>query len=423
MQLRAHDRGDYERARPSIIERVGHAAAQHDVLVLPEGTFPAYVLGDASIDARLLADVTGELARIARSTGCVIVAGAAVRRGDALYNSALVVDRDGSLAGSAEKIFLWHFDRQWFAPGTSIAPVETSIGRFGVLVCADGRMPGIGRTLVDRGAELLVMPTAWVTSGRDPQRLENLQADLLARVRAFENGVPFIAANKCGVEMGMVAYCGKSQIVDRSGELVAIGSQDREEVVSAQIELGAPAPHRASFAEPQARTMAGDRTLRIAIAAGALPHDVKDRLRILEADLAIAAIGADDTSALDREVPTIRIDATLALDPATLLSARLAGFRAAILDAATPQPWLERIARTRAAELRIYVAVFDRSAPRAYAVDPDGAIIAGTFGDFTIASFVLDPRRTQQTLVAPGTDVAAGAELVRSLALAPAERA
>ena len=93
------------------------------------------------------------------------------------------------------------------------------------------------------------MPTAWVTSGRDPHMLENLQADLLGRIRAFENGVPFIAANKCGVERNMVAYCGKSQIVSASGEVVALASQTDEELLSAQLELRTPAPYRSRVAQ------------------------------------------------------------------------------------------------------------------------------------------------------------------------------
>jgi hypothetical protein len=98
-----------------------------------------------------------------------------------------------------------------------------------------------------------------------------------------------------------------------------------------------------------------------------------------------------------------------------LVAYRLAGYRVAILDAVASHPWLERIARARAAELRMYVIVFDRAAPRAFAVDPDGAIVAGTFEDFRIASFALDPRRTEQTLVAPNTDVAEGVALVQAL--------
>lgn len=415
LQLRAHDRAGYERHRASILERIERAAAGHDLLVLPEGTFPAYVLGNAAIDDRSVADAIAELARIARSASCAIVAGAALRRGDELHNGAVVVDRDGSLAGSAEKIFLWHFDRQWFEPGSAIAPIETSIGRLGVLICADGRMPGIGRALVDRGAELLVMPTAWVTSGRNPHELENLQADLLAQVRAFENGTPFVAANKCGVELGMVAYCGKSQIVDAAGDVVAIASQTGEELLSARIELTAPSPKRVRIPSIPPRDGDGSRVLRLVLVAGELPADIAERLRILEADLALAERGVDDLATLDAAIPTVRVDASDAFDPGLLLQHRMAGYRVAILDAPAAHPWLERVARARAAELRLYVIVFDRARARAYAIDPDGAIVAGTFDDYAIASFALDARRTVQTLVAPRTDVAEGIRLVQSL--------
>ena len=420
LQLTAHDRNDYERLRASLFERVAAAARAHDLLVLPEGTFPAYVLGDPSVDERLLADVETRLARIAREHTCVIVAGAAARRGEALFNSAIVIDRDGTLAGSAEKIFLWHFDRQWFAPGERIAPVQTAVGNLGVLVCADGRMPGIARALVDGGAEMLVMPTAWVTSGRDPEQLENIQADLLGRVRAFENGVPFVAANKCGIELCMVAYCGKSQIVTASGEIAAIGSQTGEEVVSAQIVAGAPAPHRSAAGTVRARTANADRSLRVAFSPDPLPADIGERLRVLEADLALAADGRDDFPILDAALPTARIDAAAAFDPGTLVRYRRAGYRAAVLTSNAPQPWLERIARSRAAELKLYVVVFDRAARRAYAIDPDGVVIAGSFDSFALPNFVLDPRRTEQTLVAPGTDVAAGVERVEALTRATA---
>jgi predicted amidohydrolase len=415
LQLRAHDRDDYERLRDSLFKRIEGAARDRDLLVLPEGTFPAYVLGDSTVDERLVAGVTVELSRIARSATCVIVAGVAVRRDGLLQNGAIVIDRDGRVAGSADKLFLWHFDRQWFAPGTAIEPVRTSLGTLGVLICADGRMPGIARALVDRGAELLVMPTAWVTSGRDPQMLENLQADLLGRIRAFENGVPFVAANKCGVELNMVAYCGKSQIVDAAGEVVALASQTDEECISAQLELRAPAPHRSALPNLAPRVSQAARGMRIAIDNSSLPADIGARLGILENDFALAAQGDDDLASLDRNIATVRLDANEVFDPGVLVAYRLAGYRVAVLDGNASHGWLERIARARAAELRMYVIVFDRAARRAYAVDPDGTVVAGTFGAFDIASFALDPARTEQTLVAPGTDVAAGIELVQSL--------
>jgi predicted amidohydrolase len=398
-----------------MLERIERAASAHDLLVLPEGTFPAYVLGDDAVDERSVTHATTQLARIARTTQCVLVVGAAVHRDGTLYNSALVIDRDGSLAGSAEKIFLWHFDRQWFASGSAIAPIQTSIGMLGVLICADGRMPGIARALVDRGAELLVMPTAWVTSGRDPQTLENVQADLLARVRAFENGVPFIAANKCGIELGMVAYCGKSQIVDAAGEILALGSQHDEALVSAAAELALARPQRATLPSPEPRTSSAQNALRVVISVDPLPADIDTRLRILEADVALCASGSDGFAQFDRAIPAARIDARDAFDPGALVLYRLSGYRAIVLDARATHPWLERIARARATELRMYLIVFDREAQRAYAIDPDGALIAGTFDGYRIASFALDPRRTEQTLVAPGTDVAEGLARVESI--------
>ncbi len=402
LQLGAHDRADFETAELSFRTEIARAAREHDLLVLPEGTLPAYVLGDDRVDDEAVARALDRLQSIARETTCVIVAGAAVRRAGKLYNSAVVINADGTIAGSAEKIFLWHFDRKWFAPGERIEPVATRAGRLGVLICADGRMPRIAQTLVDRGAELLVMPTAWVTSGRDPNALENIQADLLARVRAFENGVPFVAANKCGVEMNMVAYCGKSQIVDHTGEVVAIASQHEPALIDASIVLGMGSPNRAAMLVPAKRA---PRTgaARVAFSLDSV-DDVARRLDILDAQEFISP-GSEEC-----------IDAEIALDPGALARYRAAGYRRIFLDAKRSHPWLERIARARAAELRIFIIVFDRERDRAYGVDPDGAVVAGTYDGFRIASIAMDFRRTNETTIAPGTDVEAGLATVASIA-------
>ncbi|MGB8624909.1 MAG: carbon-nitrogen hydrolase family protein, partial [Candidatus Cybelea sp.] len=245
MQLQARDRGAFSGAFQNIVDTVARAARNADLLVLPEGTIPGYVLGHEPLDARQVDDALGELAKIARAAETVIVVGAAIAERGMQRNGAVVIDADGSLAGRADKLFLWHFDRRWFAGGERLAPVRTRVGSLGVLVCADGRLPTISRALVDDGADLLVMPTAWVTSGRDPSALENVQADLLARVRAYENRVPFVAANKCGSELGMVAYCGKSQIVDAGGEIVAIASEREPETLLAPVTLGSQRAQRA----------------------------------------------------------------------------------------------------------------------------------------------------------------------------------
>jgi predicted amidohydrolase len=415
VQLRAHDRADFARVEDTIVAASAEAAARAELVVLPEGTFPAYVLGDAreARDAANVEAAVGRLCNLARDASAVIVAGVVVRNADVVKNAALVIDRDGSVAGRADKLFLWHFDRLWFEPGARIAPIRTAVGSLGVLICADGRLPTIARTLVDLGAEVLVMPTAWVTSGRDPGALENVQADLLARVRAFENDVPFVAANKCGVELGMVAYCGKSQIVDASGEIVAIAAEHEAETLVADVYCARPRPYRVPLLEPQPRQMTIASPVRVAISCDALPVDGSERLRILDDAFAITPADDDRLTDLDRVVPTVAGGDDLFHDPGALVSYRRAGYRLAVWFNASPSPWTERIARARALELRLYVVVLDGG--RAFAVDPDGIIIAGTFDGYRIASFLLDPRKTSETSVAPGSDIAEGLEHVAAV--------
>lgn len=415
LQLQAIDRSDFASSLENTMEAVRQAARDAELLVLPEATFPGYVLGEESLEEEAIGVAMRGLADLARSTHTVIVAGAAARSGADVRNSAFAIDSDGSLAGRTDKLFLWHFDRRWFAPGTQLAPVRTSVGTLGVMICADGRLPTIARALVDRGAEMLVMPTAWVTSGRDPRALENVQADLLARVRAYENGVPFVAANKCGAELGMVAYCGKSQIVGAGGELLALASEQRAEWIAADIALAAERPPRVALVQPVARVAAGDAPVRIALSFDPLPDDIDHRLAVLEDDYALSLRDNRRLALLDAAIPVARVDDATVRDPAGLVGYRRAGY-SLICWTAGGGEWTERLARARALELRIYLVVFDLGAARAFAVDPDGAVLAGTFSDYRLASFSLDPRKVRQTAVAPGTDILEGLQLVSDAA-------
>lgn len=415
MQLRAHDVGDFPACLDRIIAGVRQAALESDLIVLPEGTFPGYVLGRAAFDENAVAAALSLLGDIAAATATVIVAGAAVSTETGIRNGALVIDANGSPAGRADKVFLWHFDRRWFAPGDRLEPIATTLGALGVLVCADGRLPTIARALVDRGAVALVMPTAWVTSGRDPYALENVQADLLGRVRAYENGVPFIAANKCGSELGMVAYCGKSQIVDSSGETVAMAGEREPQTLKAAVTLGSQRPPRATAAPQPRRSPKIDRTFRIAISFDRLPNDVEGRLELLDDSFALSPQDPARLEALDRAVGAAFVEDECVRDPGGLVAYRRAGRRLICWTTHLQAPWPERLARARALEVRLYLVAFDFPSRRAFAVDPDGAIVAGTFDGYRIASFTFDPRRTDETVVAPGTDVAEGLERVEAI--------
>ncbi len=402
IQLLAHDRASLARAWPEIAGRIrASAESGAQLVVLPEGTLPAYVLGRRPFEQAEIAAALTECGNLARELQIVLVMGAARAHEGRVYNSAIVFDTGGEIAGSADKHFLWHFDRQWFAPAEELKPLSTSLGTLGVLICADGRIPTIARALVDRGAEILVMPTAWVTSGRDPGNLENIQADLLARVRARENGVPFVAANKCGVELECVAYCGKSQIVSADGAIAGLASETNPEIVSAEIEVGAMQPRRASDLRAASSAARIERSTRLAVSMDESYAGDSDLLNILEADAILTpATAAERVACVSDET---------VFDPGGLAAYRLAGVDLAAWITHSDDGWQIRFARARAIELRMYVVVFDRSG-RAYAVDPDGQIVCGTFDNYKVASFTFDPARTRQTLVAPGTDILAGLE-------------
>ena len=430
IQTIAHDRTQFDAAWPRIVAAVDEAGRQGaKLIVLPEGTVPGYVLGTHPVSDRQLRDAQDALAACARHHAATIVYGTARPAGETMLNAAVVIGPGGQELGYAAKRFLWHFDRRWFAAGAELQPIETPLGRLGVLVCADGRIPTIAETLVDRGAELLVMPTAWVTSGRDPLALENVQADLMINVRARENGVPFVAANKAGVALASVAYCGTSALVDAGGAFVARAGERDAEIVFGELELGGGRATRSAFPARPA-PLAATAVARIAFTPSSDALEIA-RLEPLaaqaDANVLLAAGQASCATACEREfeiggVRAAAIRWETLRSPRGLVAARLGGIDLFVCSTDEEADWQVPFVRTRAAELRAYVVLF-ASGGRAFAVDPDGTVVAGTFEGYRMAAFVYDRARTAATLVAPGTDVLAGlreAEAIRARSL-PAE--
>lgn len=439
VQARAHDRADFETCWPRVLALADAAAARGaKLVVLPEGTVPAYVLGTAPVEAGQLERAQSALAELAQRHAITLVYGGAKLVQGRTFNAAIAVGPDGSELGFAAKQFLWHFDRRWFDPGATLDPIDTPAGRLGLLVCADGRVPTIAATLVERGAEVLVMPTAWVTSGRDPGALENVQADLFVNVRAHENGVPFIGANKCGVELESVAYCGKSSIVDAQGRLVARASERGEMVLHGEIVIGNRVErtlYELSSREPAAAGEPRTRA-RIAFTLASEPDEVARFARLAaaaDADILLACGRAPNHAPLEIlvlddvaedyadsiELGGLRlgvVGSQTFCNPRGLVPARLGGLDLFCWNASGDDPsWQVAYARTRACELRAYVVAFDRERGRAFAVDPDGAILGGTFDDYRMAAFAYDSTRSSATAVAPYTDVLAGLSAVETI--------
>jgi predicted amidohydrolase len=220
------------------------ARAGAELAVVPEGAYPAYVLGSGEVARAALSagpDPLEAFGAMARAGGLTLVAGLVVEDAGGLRNAAVAFAPDGSVIGRTAKRFLWHFDTRWFAAGCDYPVWDSAVGPLGALVCADARLPEIARTLAVRGAALICDPTAWVTS--TPRNPWNPQPDYLVSARALENGVVVAAASKCGFEGNAVAYAGRSLVMGPDGAVVAEASVDGEEVVVADVDLtGLPRP-------------------------------------------------------------------------------------------------------------------------------------------------------------------------------------
>lgn len=422
MQTQAVDRTGFQEAWPrflALVDSAGTSGAK--LIVLPEGTVPSYVVGTTPVPPELIQRTESDLAELAKRHGAVLVYGTARIHEGRQFNSASVIGPDGRDLGFAAKQFLWHFDRKWFEPGRTLDPIDTPLGRLGVLVCADNRIPTIPSTLVERGAELLVMPTAWVTSGRDPGNLENAQADIMINVRAHENGVPFIACNKAGIEEQSVAYCGKSAIISADGHLMAQAGESEETVLLGEVEVGTrPQRSHATLGATLDENFKPLEKMRIAFTLETDPAKLERYRKLAELEDAGVLISPEDGPARIIERDGLRygvIGTNTFCNPRGLVEARLAGVDLFVWDLHAKAAWRVSYGRTRAMELRAWMIGLDREQDRAAVIDPDGVVIAGTFGDLKVAAFSYDRSRSANGLVAPFTDAFAGlrnAEAIRA---------
>jgi predicted amidohydrolase len=242
VQLRAFDLGEAAEGLRHTLEMVDRAAAERpDLIVLPEVTYPAYFLrsreeyrGAQPLDANGIVRTFGGKAV---QHGVYLAVGVAFPLDEGeVTNSVLLFTPDGSLAGRYDKSFLWHFDRHWFRGGAHYPVFETPLGRLGLLICADGRLPEIARCLALAGAQVIVDPTAWVSWGRRPGELSNPQAEYMMSARALENGVWVVAAGKVGIEASSIVYCGRSCVIGPRGRMLASAGTEEETVLTFELD-------------------------------------------------------------------------------------------------------------------------------------------------------------------------------------------
>jgi len=192
------------------------------------------------------------LGALAHELGIVIVASVFERRAAGLYhNTAVVLDSDGRIAGSYRKMHIpddpGFYEKFYFTPGDlGFQPINTSVGRLGVLVCWDQWYPEAARLMTLNGAELLLYPTAIGWDPRDTDAEKSRQRDAwitIQRAHAIANGLPVITCNRVGHEPDPsgasegIQFWGSSFIAGPQGELLAEAGNDPS-VLVADIDLG-----------------------------------------------------------------------------------------------------------------------------------------------------------------------------------------
>ncbi len=189
---------------------------------------------------------------LARKHGVVLVTSLFERRAAGLYhNTAVVFERDGSIAGTYRKMHIpddpAYYEKFYFTPGDlGFHPIDTSVGRLGVQVCWDQWYPEGARLMTLQGAELLIYPTAIGYESSDLPEEQQRQREAWTTVQrghAVANGLPVIAVNRTGHEPDPsgqtrgIQFWGSSFVCGPQGEMLARASVDREENLVVDIDL------------------------------------------------------------------------------------------------------------------------------------------------------------------------------------------
>ena len=213
--IQQHNTGDLRNNRLRLGEKIRSAAADGaELIVLQELHDGLYFCQTEDVDLFDLAEpipgpATDFYGHLAQELGVVIVTSLFEKRAPGLYhNTAVVLERDGSIAGVYRKMHIpddpGYYEKFYFTPGDlGFHPIETSVGRLGLLVCWDQWYPEAARLMALAGAELLIYPTAIGYDDRDDREEQERQRSawqLVMRGHAVANGLPVIAVNRVGRE-------------------------------------------------------------------------------------------------------------------------------------------------------------------------------------------------------------------------------
>ena len=188
--------------------------------------------------------------RVVQENRIVLVTSLFEKRAPGLYhNTAVVFEKDGSVAGKYRKMHIpddpGFYEKFYFTPGdTGFEPIETSVGKLGVLVCWDQWYPEAARIMTLKGAQVLIYPTAigWFDADSEAEKARQLDSWItIQRSHAIANGIPLLSCNRVGFEadssgvMEGIRFWGNSFACGAQGEMLAQADTDSEQILYAEL--------------------------------------------------------------------------------------------------------------------------------------------------------------------------------------------
>ncbi len=249
--IQQHNTGDREDNKARLAEKIGQLAKKGaELIVLQELHNGLYFCQIEDVNLFDQAEPipgpsTEFFGQLAKQYGVVIVTSLFERRAPGLYhNTAVVLEKDGTIAGMYRKMHIpddpGYYEKFYFTPGDlGFHPIETSLGKLGVLVCWDQWYPEAARLMALQGAQLLIYPTA---IGFDPndtpeeQQRQRMAWQTVQRGHAVANGLPVVTVNRVGQEQcsmvngqcSTIPFWGTSFVAGPQGELLYEAPTDRE---------------------------------------------------------------------------------------------------------------------------------------------------------------------------------------------------
>lgn len=256
--IQQHNTADIADNRARLADKMRRLAADGAQLIVNQELHDSlYFCQEESVDACDLAvslqSPTIEFySALARETATVIVTSIFERRAPGLYhNTAVVFEKDGSIAGKYRKMHIpddpAYYEKFYFTPGDlGFEPIDTSVGRLGVMVCWDQWYPEGARLMALKGAQILIYPTAIGTESTDTadEQARQLEAWVtVQRGHAVANGLPVIAVNRVGHEpdpsqrTAGISFWGNSFVAGPQGEFLFRASADSETEAIVDIDM------------------------------------------------------------------------------------------------------------------------------------------------------------------------------------------